>query len=610
MSPEDIERVFGRDRLRMTTGRHVEVFRERADPGDRRCYTKRFLSTNDGDYREWTEREWRILARMVGHGIRCVPEVVQFDRGVGGATPLVKTYDAGVTVDHWAVLLPVQRSGAAVRCIFDDCAHWWALADIHALQLIHLDIKADNVCIPIGPPGFAPTPPGQRLHPEFEQLALIDFAFSLVSGEQLKTPLPIARQTEYNYQSPRLLHALEAGRQGDLRPTRELDWRCDLFSLAAMLERYLPRAERMREAALPSGWTQAYFASAQALLCAIRKSHDAEATETRPHRDLIERSGAPLRNHDLIESIERGWTLGQDVTAAATPTRPTPVTRLAPPIDPIQNNAAQASPGPSRPTQRRRLRWLVAAGLAAAVLLTAIYVVLWGNPAPGPAVARRQPVEFTARANDILAKALPGAAAQAEKEIAWVMFVAANAGSVAEDADISDAAARIKAPPPLLTGQVGSEDARRLNESARDALLTRRNVSEAFRLQLRAFGANPQDPETAGNLASLYLMLNPPQAETSRQLAIYAVALRHSRSRTARSEDWATLAVSSALSRREPDAVNALFVMAALSKDLDASCRLARSMVTAHGARMRAPVEAMMNRVRSRSNGATPPSCA
>ena len=74
MSPEDIERVFGRDHLRITTGRHVEVFREGAGPGDRRWYTKRFLSTNDGDYREWTEREWRILARLVGHGICCVPE--------------------------------------------------------------------------------------------------------------------------------------------------------------------------------------------------------------------------------------------------------------------------------------------------------------------------------------------------------------------------------------------------------------------------------------------------------------------------------------------------------------------------------------------------------
>jgi hypothetical protein len=52
----------------MVTGEHVEVFREEAQPGERRRYTKRFLCTSEGDFRQWTEREWRILARLVGHG--------------------------------------------------------------------------------------------------------------------------------------------------------------------------------------------------------------------------------------------------------------------------------------------------------------------------------------------------------------------------------------------------------------------------------------------------------------------------------------------------------------------------------------------------------------
>ena len=42
MKPADIERVFGRGRLQMVTGNHVEVFREEAAPGERRRYTKRF----------------------------------------------------------------------------------------------------------------------------------------------------------------------------------------------------------------------------------------------------------------------------------------------------------------------------------------------------------------------------------------------------------------------------------------------------------------------------------------------------------------------------------------------------------------------------------------
>ena len=47
MTAEHIERVFGRGRLKMTTGEHVEVFREAVAPGDRRRYTKRFLATDE-----------------------------------------------------------------------------------------------------------------------------------------------------------------------------------------------------------------------------------------------------------------------------------------------------------------------------------------------------------------------------------------------------------------------------------------------------------------------------------------------------------------------------------------------------------------------------------
>ena len=50
MTPEQIERVFGRGRLKMATGEHVEVFREAIVPGERRRYTKRFLTTRDGDF--------------------------------------------------------------------------------------------------------------------------------------------------------------------------------------------------------------------------------------------------------------------------------------------------------------------------------------------------------------------------------------------------------------------------------------------------------------------------------------------------------------------------------------------------------------------------------
>ena len=110
---------------------------------------------------------------------------------------------------------------------------------------MHLDIKADNVCIPYAPADFDPARDRRhRLHPIFDAARadrLRVLAGLAASGSA--TALPIGWQKDYDYQSPRLLQALEAGRRGDLRPTRELDWRCDLYSLAAMLKRYLPNEE-------------------------------------------------------------------------------------------------------------------------------------------------------------------------------------------------------------------------------------------------------------------------------------------------------------------------------------------------------------------------------
>ncbi|MEP7059067.1 MAG: hypothetical protein ABI809_14980, partial [Caldimonas sp.] len=384
MTPADIDRVFGRSRLRMVTGDHVEVFREEALPGERRRYTKRFLATAAGDFRHWTEREWRILARLVGHGIGPVPDVVQFDRGAADRPALVQTYDAGVTVDHWATLLPVERDGVLLRHVFEDCAHWWALARhclialdaIHELQLVHLDLKADNVCIP-APADFDPHAPGQALQPRFEQIALIDFAFSLVSGETLVRALPIARQAEYDYQSPRLLQALEAGSRGDLLPTRQLDWRCDIFSLAAMLRRYLPDPERP----LAGAWTAERNAQARALVRRLLEVHDAERPALRPHAELIALASQPLADADFVASLQRGWRLALQ-SAVARDDVPTPVTRIALPVVEAAEPDAfafaidrEALPAFARPRAdgggRSRMRnGLLGAGLAAVAALS------------------------------------------------------------------------------------------------------------------------------------------------------------------------------------------------------------------------------------------------
>jgi len=416
MSAQDLDRVFGRSRLRMVTGAHVEVFREEAAPGERRRYTKRFLATPDGDFRLWTEREWRILARLVGHGVTHVPDVVQFDRGAPGRPALVQTYDAGVTVDHWATLLPVARDGVAQAHVFEDCAHWWALARaalvaldaIHALDVVHLDLKADNVCIPYAPSDADPfVTPHLALAPRFEQLALIDFAFSLVSGEPLVQALPIARQPDYPYQSPRLLHALEAGARGDLGPTQRLDWRCDLYSLAAMLRRHLPDPERAFEA----DWTPARHAQGRALVRELIAAHDAALAPERPHRRWIDHATRVLQEPALAASVARGWTLAWTPEFAADAS-PTPITRIARPVArdarssvqealavpahvatpwpavPIAVEPDERAPVPPRARRRPFVVAAVAAAVAVAVAAPLLQQALRASSAPTTVIAR------------------------------------------------------------------------------------------------------------------------------------------------------------------------------------------------------------------------------
>ena len=145
---------------------------------------------------------------------------------------------------------------------------------------------------------------------------------------------------------------------------------------------------------------------------------------------------------------------------------------------------------------------------------------------------------------------------------------------------------------------ISPASARQLSEEARRAYVVQRNVGQAFDLQLRAFGANPRDPDVAGNLAFLFLRANPTQAETARQLALHAIALRPSQLRAPLADDWSTLAIASALTGREADATNALYVVVALSRDLDRNCRAALGAVDRHGDIMGAPVQAMMLRIR------------
>ena len=203
MTPADVERVFGRSRLQIATGRHVEVFREVARSGEERRYTKRFLATDSVDFRPWTEREYQVLVRLGRLEGAPVAKALDFLPADASGAPRLQTRDAGATLDQWATLVPLRRGETTLRNVFDDCANWWALARqcvvaldaLHALGFVHLDLKPDNVCIPWAPAGAGRPVAGQPLAPRIKALALIDVAFSLVPEVDLPGPLPLLART-------------------------------------------------------------------------------------------------------------------------------------------------------------------------------------------------------------------------------------------------------------------------------------------------------------------------------------------------------------------------------------------------------------------------------
>lgn len=220
--------------------------------------------------------------------------------------------------------------------------------------------------------------------------------------------------------------------------------------------------------------------------------------------------------------------------------------------------------------------------------------------------------DFIGRARRTLAETVPRSAAHAHAQIARVLWTGANAHHPAQERAVLEAAysTGMATEGLFLAREVAASHAKRLNEEARQAFWSRRQIPEAFDLQLKAFGANPNDPEITGNLALLHLKLDPPQPERARQLALHAIAVRGPQHRTGRVEDWTTFAIASALTGREADAKHALYVSLALTRNLDRSCRAALGALAIYGERLREPVEAMLFRLHSQGRGDESPYCA
>jgi len=200
-------------------------------------------------------------------------------------------------------------------------------------------------------------------------------------------------------------------------------------------------------------------------------------------------------------------------------------------------------------------------------------------------------------------------AADAEHRIESVLDAAARSGGQPDDALI-DAAGAVRAPEPIRTEGVNPAMARRLNEDANRAYWINHDVAEALQLARRAYEANPNDVEIAGNLAFYYLKQTPPHPQAAREVAMRALTANSSRYRTGRLEDWMSLGIASALMGRSQEAERAFLAGAALGNNLERTCRAALNAVATYGEAVRPAASALLRRLDAQGHSDASPYCA
>jgi hypothetical protein len=230
------------------------------------------------------------------------------------------------------------------------------------------------------------------------------------------------------------------------------------------------------------------------------------------------------------------------------------------------------------------------------------------QPAATDAVIAQE--DFGSRAETLIAHELPRLAQRAERLVLRVLHAASISSAPGPDAQVLNAATAMQrmVDDALAAMSTAAEDARRLHAAAAAAFWRQGDAAHAWRLELRAFGADPRDPEVAGALAFYLLKQRPVQAEAARRLALLALSLPQPGAPYGRIEDWTTFAIASALAGRERDARNAWLVTLSLGP-VDRQCRAAVAAVASHGAALRAPVEALLGRVREAGLSTQSPFC-
>jgi hypothetical protein len=339
-------------------------------------------------------------------------------------------------------------------------------------------------------------------------------------------------------------------------------------------------------------------------------SHPRDAAVSFPSRQLI-LFQAQVRARAELQAQARAQTLA---TTQASPPRSTPtqtgdpaaipwaVSGRSPPRDAATPAAPerQAAAGVGGPVPTGSLAPGAGTALpAAAVVPGAMRPLAFSAPVSAgkeSAAADAPAPDYGARAIRLMTNDLPRLAQRAQRVVSRVLAIAGQSTHVVGDAEILDAAALLDRPvdDQVSATPVSPGEAQRLDAAARTEYARRGVTAQGLTLQVQAFGADPLDPEVAGNLAFLLLRLHPAQPEAARQLAMHALALHGTRFPRGRGEDWTTLAIASALSGRDLDARNAFLVSLAVASNVDRQCRAALDAYVMFGDRLRGAVETVV----------------
>lgn len=271
----------------------VEIQRWQDEDG-RIFFRKEFFQGLDD--RGWLDREARILHWMHSHDpyprgmvrqreLKCDP---------AGRVDVIETYDAGIAVGTWSQVKLISPDGSTTfQNPFQYAWNWWTLMialldvfkELHKLGFVHVDLKSDNVCVPLRISETGRQIGGMRRHRkfrlDFDNLKLIDLTHALLADRPLSEPLPLGEDDRY--QSRMLIQAIQADHaSGAPREANRLDWRVDLHGLGQMMESLLPQR------GAPAEWNDRLLSKAKALVRELKQFDKPGAPTPRglPHERL------------------------------------------------------------------------------------------------------------------------------------------------------------------------------------------------------------------------------------------------------------------------------------------------------------------------------------